>query len=540
MIKSLLRSSYLYLYLIIIATALFGCASHPVKTPEQLYADASMHTHGIKSNSKSYGHALVHYKKAKKNINSLLHKYPSSLLVTDFKYNQKKMAGLRFKQFQALEGELETLATAEQSPLACALLITQTVENVQYLSLTGMVSRFNKANERAEAIQLLKRMYGKMIKIPKEEGADLRLTGLVDIARVYSELGDVSQAEKILTESRAEARLMKSTIWRWLILKDIAIGFGNTQNFTQAIKTVNLLHKQHDKDVSLSKITDKLMKAGRLKHAVDIIPMIKSPSLQVRIYLEVAKEYARKGDQNRAERLRATALKSSALIDASKTPKQKSDAWVHVARMYSETGQDEKQDKLLKQALKIARSMTNQEQRSYALYQISEQYTETGQMKKAFAVIDLMSGPLGTDFPNGAIAEVYAETGYFNKALEMTKRIHGDIERDSWLLRIVEHLVKANKLGVALQVSNSIKDEQYSRGKAYQLIVDAHVKQRNLTQALEIAKKIKGKEIKAESLVTIALSTANSFRMGQKSRKILAGIVQEVAPLKLKLSWNES
>lgn len=487
---------------VIIVTIFSGCSTDPNEKANELYVEASQIMQNIKIEAKSYSEAVALYHKAGNIIDQISTQYPSSNLAVSLMSGQTRISGLTLSEFEVLEGFLEPLAEAEKTPLSCALLVVETIEDAddKAEALAKIAVKFAEVGQKEKATQIL----SQALKTAKTiEDKDKTKPGL-DIAESYAKIGQTDKAFQVLRLYYSKNNAFEISG----VLREIAVSYAKsgqkeeaTKTFSRSVEVAKQIqdpYKIRFKSLALWLIASSYAEAGYFVQAIETAKIIKNKSEKSRALYFVF-NYAEANQLPQALEI----------IKSMKIGLWKARALYTTAVKYAETGQNEKASKILNQALEITRSMGGGLRRkAMVLSEIAVKFAEVGQREKAAQILSqaLETARTIKDGDDKAeafldIAGGYAKIGLFNQALETAKTIEDADDKAEALLRIAGSYAKIGKKKMAAQI---------------------------LSQAFETTKAMKRSKNKFYTLCEIAESYAKAGQ-NEKSAQILSQEVEMLA-----------
>ena len=243
---------------------------------------------------KNYRTALKLYKNALKNLEQIRSKYSSSNLAISLMRGEAKISGLTFKEFRKTEGHLQSLVDAEESPLACALLIANKIENDTDKSkaLAEIAAKYAEAGQKDKSSQIIDQARY-TTKTIKDTFRDIALFGSIadklteitdkyieresilssetgqtveekfgrslilnEIAGKYFEEGQDKKAFQILAKALSIANNIEVPFWKAFILYNISRKHAKFKQFNTALDIAENIEDVFWRVVALSKIAD--------------------------------------------------------------------------------------------------------------------------------------------------------------------------------------------------------------------------------------------------------------------------------------------
>ena len=309
---------------------LSGCSDDANKGAKSLYSQASQALESSKTGQKSHAEVLVSYKTAKDRIERILREYPSSEIAVGLSSGGTTISGLTLDQFRGLEATLNELAEAERSPLACALLIADSMETASGKSevLAEIASKVAKNGNKELAVELLSQALDG-IKTMKD-------TPLLDEAL-----------------AAAKPRTHKDAYQKSAVLGKIAGKYAEIGDFTHAVETAKMIRK----------ISDSKAKSGALA--------------------ESARRVVEIGEKEQASRLLSQALGEARTIEDSLV---KTWSLTGIALEYQTDGQKDLSSQLFIEALGAAKTIADADDKFCEMDTIATRYLENGDLMKALDV----------------------------------------------------------------------------------------------------------------------------------------------------------
>lgn len=189
------------------------------------------------------------------------------------------IAGLTLEQFQKLEESLKELSEAEQSPLACALLLAKTLEEpgAKCYPLREIAGVYAQTGQSELALTLLSQA---LEGAKAFEHAFAQSNAMTNIAAVYAGIGHAGQASQILSEALDAARMIEDASTRQSALAAIAKQSADAGDFDQALKVLQIIQdgersKHADNITSVMKdLAVKAAKAGEMELAANLLSQL--------------------------------------------------------------------------------------------------------------------------------------------------------------------------------------------------------------------------------------------------------------------------
>lgn len=108
---------------------LSGCDDAGDSRAKRFHTEAAQAIDLCRNGDKSYAQVLELHQWAAARIDRILKDFPSSEIALELTSGRTTISGLTLDQFREMEATLKPLAAAENDPLACALLIANSMED---------------------------------------------------------------------------------------------------------------------------------------------------------------------------------------------------------------------------------------------------------------------------------------------------------------------------------------------------------------------------------------------------------------------------
>ncbi len=201
----------------------------------------------------------------------------------------------------------------------------------------------------------------------------------------------------------------------------------------------------------------------------------------------------------------------------------KAEALGMIASELLKGGEIEKGEKILSNALTIAKSVPNN---SYVFYSIAENLARAGEIEKALKLANSIKHVNTKYRARASVIIALVKADQIEKALEIVNSLE---IRSNWksyvLANIAEALAKDNKIEKALKIANFIDPKSNWDSYLYRIIVVELLKGGEIEKAMEIANSIEDGRYKSYALGTIAIELAKAGEI-EKGEKILSNALK--------------
>jgi len=468
-----------------------GCSGGSDRNAEQLHGEASIAMDQCRKKSKSYSEAWASYREAENRIGRILSEHPTSRVAVGLSSGDTLIAGLTLDQFRKLEESLKELSEAEQSPLACALLLAKKIEpgSERSKSLAHVAGRFAEAGDKERALQLLAQA---LDVATTNNRPDLPL--LCAIAGKYAEFGQQEQALRILSQAQTDALTI---VWKYDgavmncrdALADVAITYARIGDFGRAQGALDLIGQRN---VSRSKayagMAGEYAEAGDFSQASRMADMIEGSANdeeEATQALPLAREAANKINGSYSyKKLRALARigrthaqldsmeeASESLLEALNiatgvfSDSSKYRALVFIAEQHGELGQQQHASRLLRHAHGVATGVEDRNLNSDLLRALSGKCVAVGDLAQALEIADAIHEPADQSTALALIAAAHAKSGrgdmaegLLSRALETTMKIKRGKDRARVLFEMACGLSEIDHREQALEILSKTLD----------------------------------------------------------------------------------
>lgn len=479
----------------------------------KLYVQASNQVQKIRSGAGSYTIAFELHQSALKKIERITSDYDVSNLAVAVISDQMKIAGLTLSELEQIEGTLQSLAEAERDPLACALLIAQSIDdsskgyilrkiaskyaesrqyekaaqlyiqagehsdhsNYIYSELSDSARMYVKAGQQEKAAQ----MFSQAIQATSRlKLADERADALVKIAVKYADVGQPGKAVKLLTQAYETTTAIMEENMKAHVMALIAFTLsevGQKEKESRVLSQALELARTANSSYVLYEIAGKYRDAGQQQKADRIHSLaievalsesktIKNARSKQMLLINIAEMYIKAGREDEAPQILTQAYESALQI---KPAWVRVDALAEIAEKYAEAGEQEQANRTFSLAVKSAASLEKLYWRAVTLSSIAGKFAKTGQHQEAKKILEQAiqvaetledAGSRSRPLALNIIAGEYAEIGKFEKALQIARAINDDNKKAMVLAEIAGKYAESGQLSKALEIAKTIDD----------------------------------------------------------------------------------
>jgi tetratricopeptide (TPR) repeat protein len=261
----------------------------------------------------------------------------------------------------------------------------------------------------------------------------LRIRALAAIASAQAKVGNVEEANKILSETVEIVRSLKSDTTRGWLLAALAEAQAKTGDGADAFEMARNIKDDLWRAEAFRAIAEAQARAGNVSGALETIRNMKEDAWRARALRAVVEAQAKAGD-NRAALETAHSIKQDVV---------RVEALSAIARLQAKNGDVSEANKILAEALEMARAIKDDATRVRALVTIARAQTKTEDGREAGKIlVEALETfhNVKEDFSRtsslSAITEAHARAGYMHDALETARRIEYDHYR-AWAFAIL-------------------------------------------------------------------------------------------------------
>jgi tetratricopeptide (TPR) repeat protein len=360
-------------FLLITAFFAIGCAEAQNKKANKLYVEASMEASQFLDKAWDHNYSKLNdtYRSAKEKIDTILSKYPSSDIAVGLISEQIKISGLTVKQFMAKESIVKQMKDSEESPLSCAQLIMETIDDKKekarmFFSMATLYARVGLKDKvrffLSEAFEVANNS------ISMDDKSD----ALFVIAKTYAEFGYLENALEVAESIDNPNDRIRAFVE---IICEHADSMGKEFTVQMLPKAIDVAKDSDEyKNYYFEDIVDKYIDLGLLDQSFDVVNLIDDDNilLQTLNLIKIAEEYLKTDQKEKVMTCLSQALKNS----------NGSLESISIAKIYGEVGETQKADELLSQAVEDAKEAYGFG-KARRLGSIATQYANIGQYKKA-------------------------------------------------------------------------------------------------------------------------------------------------------------
>ena len=389
----------------------------------------------------------------------------------------------------ALQAKMKV--AAEEDPLACAFILTQTIHNPAALSDIAIkyaeIKQYDRAFQIVESIDdntwRIEALGGIALEEAKNKEFDKametvnviqnyssRLWHLRKIAIEVAKIGQKDSACRVLSQALQVAKTIEKNSVQ---LEKIAIVYAEIGEYKEAFQVTEGIEEPFAKGRALIGIVKKFAqdeqqdkKSEILSQTFQVAEKIKDINEKSEILKALVIQYAEVGQNEKARRI----------IEMIEYKPDKTEAVIVMADKYSKAGQNEQATQILWQNFKEAREIGDSSQKCEILGRLAIKSIEIGQDGLVSQIIDKLVDVLSQTKLAGmltfegtanlkaysALVDIvakYAEMGMYEKAITITERLDNS---KTWAFKeIVVKYAKNGKFKQALQMADTINDAFY-------------------------------------------------------------------------------
>lgn len=518
--------------------SLTSCDSE--KNANNLYTQASKTLQMAKDTSRTYTDLYPQYTAAKENIDEILLKYPSSNVAVGLFSEQIKISGFSLSEFNNKSHHLLKLYKDEESYqgylLSLANLIFHDIENES-----------------------------------TDSSLHFQISNLTNLAIGAARAGGVDLALNILDDAHSiiNNHMFSDKGSELLSLIDVAVGYAAAGEIEKAIDITNIMMNYNDFGVyALNQIVSTLIAFNNLDKAVDVALLIpKDKYYRLSAIIEIADAFADAEENIISMAFIDEAYKQVLLTDSLTSQ------LIHIASLYNRIGNVDKAiqileeayekpkvnnrystdsyiqylledlvvacketgalpllNKILVEALEMAKIPSPEISRVEALHSIASAYSAAGKAEQIVEVLDREVKENGQHYDKSdyqEIASAYAVAGEFKKALKYAKLIkdEGSIKSQT-LKNIAISYSEQGEQSEAINVVESIPDSAYSKllspkEEALSHIALSYAAAGEYYSAFSTVKSIENLDYQSLAIKEIAFTLYDSTKLGSSGSRWL-------------------
>ena len=374
-------------------------------------------------------------------------------------------------------------AQAEESPLACALLVARTIPDAQTKTalLEQITQAYIKAGHYEHAVQATQFI------ADAHRRADL----LKQIALGTIRAGDYAQGLRL---AQRIARLTDQALFGVEVLTHIALRYVKAGQYEHALQVAHTTPRPSSTAWIMTEIAgaqeqeDVRAKASTtLPQAAAIAQKIPNDSLKSLVQGQIGQTYARLGDYPRA----------LAVTQTIREVRHRIDTIVVIAAIAIEAGN-------LENAQQLTETLTNSEK----TLSKSQLFTSQALIEIAHAmyIAEMLPEQRQAEV-YGRIAQTYLQQGNVEQALKLAQAIQVPQHRTQTMMQLAQKLAETGNRGQALQLANTIEPPQ-AKEATLLAVATAHIQAGQYPAALEAAQAASDAPAKANLLARVAAGYA--------------------------------
>src|SRR3989442_177179 len=535
-----------------------GCGG-PEEEDYKSLAEASQLAQAAREAEKpSYADAFNLYQEALTIAEAVTAQYPLSPLADKLVQGEVKIGSSTFTELKdTIVPQARLKAEAEASPLACALGVARTAEDVTVIAKLWLeiADKYAAVGQYDQVLQLVKTAgdatYGLSSQIINEhtgagqydqalqvaasiEDPPFKADMLAELASKYTEAGQVMLPNRAGWYTTERPVVPENSRLRPLAPYSEEKA---AEILSQALQVANIIEDSYSKAGALVEITGKHIEAEQYDQALQLINTIEEPSFKADLLAQIATKYAEAEYYDQALQL----------VNTIEDPSSRAETLAAIANKYAQAGH-------YNHALKLANTIADFDLRVGVLIGIAEQYTAAEQQalmlpwlqprmptfqlsnEVAYAAINYFQekawhilSQVNTDLPQ--IAGKYAEAGQYPQALQIANTITEVDLRAEVLAEIARayaqtgHEKKAAELlSQALKVANTIENVS-SKGEVLAEIARKYAHAGHYDQALQIVSTIEDPSSKAGALAEMAQKCMEAGQT-EKAAQVLSQVLE--------------
>ncbi len=462
-----MKSSLFHITIPCLIIAFLGIfpSSQDNKAKEELKQASELVKLAQQAEQTSYSDAFKLYKEAVTKVESITSKYPSSKLAGKIRRGKAKIERYRINEFkETIVPQAEMKADAEQSPLACAVLVAKTMADGlskawalaeiagKYIQMgqkdnaseilshaLGIAETIDSADAKVLAVAIIAVKYAEADQCQKalevsgtiENVRHLKPWALASIASQYAKAGPNDNASETFSQAIEIAKTIRNPAWKGRALAEIAAKYAEVEQYDRGLEIGKTIERADWRAKALAEIAGKYAGASQkdnapeiLAQALQVAKKVDDDDQKVWVLTEIAGKYAQAGQKDKASEILSLALEvAKAMQDGENADWDKVRALTEIAGVYAEAGQKDKATEILSLALEITETIENPHSKNFALHPIPGKYAEAGEYEQALQVAKKINVSYFRDFALVQIADEYIEVGQYEQALKVAKTI---------------------------------------------------------------------------------------------------------------------
>jgi len=440
----------LFIYTIIFSLILSnGCSKDPEEISNKLYVGTYKHMQKAVNGAKTFTESYKHYKNARNNINRIINKYPQTGIAVKLTSGELKVFGLDLQKFKNLDGHLRLLSDAEKSPNPCALLICNSINDMQLKN--KVFSYFiNKSFETGDV----------------QSALDIWLHVLdIDTCYVNSEI--IFQNFLVVAffainpfESPLPFTMLPVNSYKYLLLEKndfnsllnseedrlftfTSIGYSISSKFQLSRECINLINNKCNRACALAFLAstiesqDKEQANNLLSSALKLTLESKDEAYKLATLSYIAGKYGEIGNQKEKQKILDDVTKA---INKIQDPVTKFGVISYLSSLYSKNRNITKSDSLLSYLPILAQKIKDNRTKAMAMAYLAKSYAKSEKSEDAKQFLSLAYDLISKEkiawikyTQLAYIAPIYEKLGYDEKAdqllfdaLNQAKNIKGN------------------------------------------------------------------------------------------------------------------
>ncbi len=294
---------------------------------------------------------------------------------------------------------------AEANKYVEALQLADTIKepSCKARALVELASLYAKAGQKEKVAGLLTQS---LETIGQEDNSAIKNERLCDIAEKYAEFGQYDNALNV-------TKMIGSVCLRAAALGRVSAYYAKVGQNDKAVELLSeaaqLAGKINDNNYCLWQIPYKYVEVEQYEQALKISKeIIKDTSSQARVLIKIAARYVKSGQKDKADEMLSQAI---VLTKTMESAASKIFVLENISFEYAKLGQNDKASNILSEALQETKALKKDFEQEVCLEIIAVKYAENGQYDQAIHVANTIKV---VNFRNKALVEIalkYAESG---------------------------------------------------------------------------------------------------------------------------------
>jgi tetratricopeptide (TPR) repeat protein len=538
--------------------------SGPEKKASKLLTEASQLAQSAReAEQTSYSDALKLYQDSLTKAEAIPTQYPSSQVATKLAQGEVKIGSYTLTDLRGtIVPQAQLKAEAEESPLACALLVARTIEEPtsRAIVMAEIATKYADAGQLERVLQILKKtrdkesrnrvlsemigrhlhpdLYDQALRIANSVGDDPTLKdwasawiardaasrgqsdkavevaktlevasskaeALVGVAGYCMSAGQREKAAETLSQALEVAETIEEASHKDWALGQIARGYAELGQYDRALAVTGKITKNSaDSADTLAEIARSEAKAGHYDQAVTVTLSIVDPSVQYRTLADIADTCIVSGDKAKTAELLGQLLQSANAIE------ERSLLEGQVRRRFLRWHNP-------------VEALQSHPVKARALAEVAGKYAKIGGKAKATELLSqalAATNAVENAYPKAdalaEIAETYAAVGEYDRASQAASTISDNYFRAKALAAIAgfkaqalatiaSHYAEVGQYDQALQLAHTIEDPHF-QSEVLVVVTHKYVEAGQYDHALQLARTIPDDALRQGVLAEVA------------------------------------